>query len=62
MKQRTTNLDNRIHAFISGKTSRTLSDSVADWLQVKFGGRGTEIQSVDPVIGMKYEPASRGKL
>ena len=61
MKQRESKLDNRIHAFIAEKTSKTFSDSVADWLQVKFGGRTSEIQTNDPVVGMKYEPASRGK-
>lgn len=61
MKQRESKLDNRIHAFIAGKTSKTFSDSVADWLQVKFGGRTSEIQNSEPVVGMKYEPASRGK-
>lgn len=62
MKQRESKLDNRIHAFIAGKTSKTFSDSVADWLQVKFGGRSSEVQTTDPVVGMKYEPASRGKF
>lgn len=62
MKQREVNLDNRIHAFIAGKTSKTFSDSVADWLQVKFGGRGSGVQTIQPLVGMKYEPASRGKF
>jgi len=61
VKQRESNLDNRIHAFIAGKTSKTFSDSVADWLQDKFGGRDMGIQTTQPVVGMKYEAASRGK-
>jgi hypothetical protein len=62
VKQHGSNVDDRIHAFIAGKTSKSLSNSVADWFQVKFGARDSEVQAGETVVGIKYEPASRGKF
>lgn len=54
------NVDERIHNFISRKI--TTPNTIADWFGNKFGARDSEIQNGETVIGMKYEPASRGKI
>lgn len=56
------NIDARIQAFNARKANKTFSHSVADWFGAKFGDRDASVQSGETIVGMKYEPASRGKL